>query len=200
MENLLTLWENSGLYQLDFGSGVMLLVGLLLLYLAIVKKFEPLLLLPIGFGAILSNIPGAGLALSAVGSAIYAADPEVLSALANSLNLASWETGSDIYYAFKESASAEHTLAVQTVNDLGYKNGMLYNFYNIAIASGAAPLIIFMGVGAMTDFGPLLANPKTLLLGAAAQFGIFATLLGAIALTTLGIFDFSLELQYLVLI
>ena len=193
MENLYTLWENSGLYQLDFGSGAMIVVGLLLLYLAIVKKFEPLLLLPIGFGAILSNIPGAGLALSAVGSAIYAADPEVLSALANSLNLASWDTASDIYHAFKESSSAEHALAVQTVSDLGYKNGMLYTFYTIAIASGAAPLIIFMGVGAMTDFGPLLANPKTLLLGAAAQFGIFATLLGAIALTTLGVFDFSLK-------
>ena len=82
---------------------------------------------------------------------------------------------------------------MQTVSDLGYKNGMLYTFYTIAIASGAAPLIIFMGVGAMTDFGPLLANPKTLLLGAAAQFGIFATLLGAIALTTLGVFDFSLK-------
>jgi len=193
MENLYTLLENSGLYQLDFGSGAMIVVGLLLLYLAIVKKFEPLLLLPIGFGAILSNIPGAGLALSAVGSAIYAADPEVLSALANSLNLASWDSASDVYNAFKESSSAEHALAVQTVSDMGYKDGMLYTFYTIAIASGVAPLIIFMGVGAMTDFGPLLANPKTLLLGAAAQFGIFATLLGAIALTTLGVFDFSLK-------
>jgi oxaloacetate decarboxylase beta subunit len=94
---------------------------------------------------------------------------------------------------FKESSSAEHALAVQTVTDLGYRDGMLYTFYTIAIASGVAPLIIFMGVGAMTDFGPLLANPKTLLLGAAAQFGIFATLLGAIALTSLGVFDFSLQ-------
>ena len=119
MENLYTLLENSGLYQLDFGSGAMIVVGLLLLYLAIVKKFEPLLLLPIGFGAILSNIPGAGLALSSVGSAIYAADPEVLSALANSLNLASWDSASDVYNAFKESSSAEHALAVQTVSDMG---------------------------------------------------------------------------------
>jgi len=193
MNNLLILWENSGLYQLDIGSGFMLLIGLLLLYLAIVKKFELLLLLPIGFGAILSNIPGAGLALSAVGSAIYAADPEVLRVLASNLNLVGTEADSEIYSAFQESSSATHTLIVQTVNDMGYKDGMLYTFYSIAIASGAAPLIIFMGVGAMTDFGPLLANPKTLLLGAAAQFGIFATLLGAIALTTMGIFDFSLE-------
>ena len=94
---------------------------------------------------------------------------------------------------FKESSSAEHALAVQTVTELGYRDGMLYTFYTIAIASGVAPLIIFMGVGAMTDFGPLLANPKTLLLGAAAQIGIFATLLGAIAMTSLGVFDFSLQ-------
>jgi oxaloacetate decarboxylase beta subunit len=83
-------------------------------------------------------------------------------------------------------------LAVQTANDLGFGNGMLYNFYSVAIASGVAPLVIFMGVGAMTDFGPLLANPKTLVLGAAAQFGIFATVLGAVGLTSLGVMDFSL--------
>ena len=136
MEQLHTLWVNTGLYQMSWGEGLMLLVGILLLYLAIVKNFEPLLLLPIGFGSILANIPGAG---------------------------------------------------------IGEAGGVLYTFYVIGIESGAFPLIIFMGVGAMTDFGPLLANPKTLLLGAAAQFGIFATLLGAIALTALGVFDFSLQ-------
>jgi oxaloacetate decarboxylase beta subunit len=76
---------------------------------------------------------------------------------------------------------------------VGYSDGMLYNFYKVAIGSGIAPLIIFMGVGAMTDFGPLLANPRTLFLGAAAQFGIFATLFGAVALTSMGIMDFSLN-------
>ncbi|CAB9540190.1 Oxaloacetate decarboxylase Na(+) pump, beta chain (EC 4.1.1.3) [uncultured Gammaproteobacteria bacterium] len=136
MEQLNTLWANTGLQQMVWGQGLMLLVGMLLLYLAIVKKFEPLLLLPIGFGAILANIPGAGIAEG---------------------------------------------------------SGILHVFYVIGIESGAFPLIIFMGVGALTDFGPLLANPKTLLLGAAAQFGIFATLLGAIGLTTIGIFDFSLN-------
>ncbi len=136
MEQLHTLWINTGLYQMTWGEGLMMVVGILLLYLAIVKKFEPLLLLPIGFGALLSNIPGANLAVD---------------------------------------------------------GGVLHVFYEIGIGSGVFPLLIFMGVGAMTDFGPLLANPKTLLLGAAAQFGIFATLLGAIALTTLGIFDFSLQ-------
>ncbi|MGF0493019.1 sodium ion-translocating decarboxylase subunit beta, partial [Klebsiella pneumoniae] len=63
--------------------------------------------------------------------------------------------------------------------DMGYSAGVLAIFYKVAIGSGIAPLVIFMGVGAMTDFGPLLANPRTLLLGAAAQFGIFATVLGA---------------------
>lgn len=136
MEQLNSLWLNTGLYQMVWGQGLMLLIGMLLLYLAIIKKFEPLLLLPIGFGAILANIPGAGI--------------------------------------------AEGT-------------GILHVFYVVGIESGAFPLIIFMGVGALTDFGPLLANPKTLLLGAAAQVGIFATLLGAMGLTALGLFDFSLR-------
>ncbi|WP_416695955.1 sodium ion-translocating decarboxylase subunit beta [Candidatus Pseudothioglobus sp. Uisw_050_01] len=136
MEQLKLLWVNTGLYQMDWGQGLMLLVGILLIYLAIVKKFEPLLLLPIGFGALLSNIPGANLAID---------------------------------------------------------GGILNLFYVVGIESGAFPLIIFMGVGALTDFGPLLANPKTLLLGAAAQFGIFATLLGAVGLSVIGVFDFSLK-------
>ena len=136
MDQFSLLWTNTGLYQMSWGQGLMLLVGILLIYLAIVKKFEPLLLLPIGFGALLSNIPGANLAVN---------------------------------------------------------GGILHLFYMVGIESGAFPLIIFMGVGAMTDFGPLLANPKTLLLGAAAQFGIFATLLGAVGLSVIGIFDFNLK-------
>jgi len=136
MEQFNILWNNTGLYQMLWGQGLMLLVGILLIYLAIVKKFEPLLLLPIGFGAILSNIPGANLAVD---------------------------------------------------------GGILHLFYMVGIESGAFPLIIFMGVGALTDFGPLLANPKTLILGAAAQFGIFATLLGAVGLSALGVFDFTLK-------
>jgi sodium ion-translocating decarboxylase beta subunit len=135
MEKLLTIWHSSGLYQVQPGQVIMMAVGLLLLYLAIKRNFEPLLLIPIGFGGLLANIPGAGLA-----------DP----------------------------------------------GGILYMFYSVGIETGAFPLIIFMGVGAMTDFGPLLANPKTLFLGAAAQFGIFVTLIGAVGLTTLGVMDFTL--------
>jgi oxaloacetate decarboxylase beta subunit len=93
-----------------------------------------------------------------------------------------------------QSAGAPLQLAVQQLAEhASYSNGMLYNFYTVAIASGVAPLVIFMGVGAMTDFGPLLGNPKTLFMGAAAQFGIFATVLGAVGLTRLGLMDFSIS-------
>ena len=133
MENLLSLWQSTGLYNFTSGQAFMMLVGFLLLFLAIKKGFEPLLLLPIGFGAILSNIPVAGIA----------------------------EEGGLLYYLY----------------------------YGIKL--GIFPLLIFMGVGAMTDFGPMLANPKTLLLGAAAQFGIFASLLGALALNAVPGLEFS---------
>jgi sodium ion-translocating decarboxylase beta subunit len=136
MDSLLLLWHSTGIYQLEFGQFGMIVICLGLLYLAIKKGFEPLLLVPIGFGGILSNIPGV---------------------------------------------------------DIAVGEGILHQIYVVGIETGIFPLVIFMGVGAMTDFGPLLANPKTLFLGAAAQFGIFATLLGAIGLTSLGIFDFSIK-------
>ena len=135
MENIRLLWESTGLYNFTAPQAVMMAVGFLLLFLAIKKGFEPLLLLPIGFGAILSNIPIAGMI------------------------------------------------------DEG---GILYYMYG-GIKAGIFPLLIFMGVGAMTDFGPMLANPKTLLLGAAAQFGIFATLFGALAMNFLPGMEFSLK-------
>jgi len=135
MENLIALWESTGLYNFSGPQVFMMLVGFLLLFLAIKKGFEPLLLLPIGFGAVLSNIPIAGIA----------------------------EEGGILHYLY------------------------------FGIKSGIFPLLIFMGVGAMTDFGPMLANPKTLLLGAAAQFGIFATLLGALALNMIPGMEFSLK-------
>ncbi len=130
MDKLFTLWQNTGLYQLELGQAVMLLVCLGLIYLAIRKGFEPLLLIPIGFGGVLANLPAAGMA----------------------------EAG-----------------------------GLLALLYDVGLPTSVFPLLIFMGVGAMTDFGPMLANPKTLLLGAAAQFGIFATLIGALAIGMLGI-------------
>ncbi|MDF9391249.1 MULTISPECIES: sodium ion-translocating decarboxylase subunit beta [Methylococcus] len=124
MNGFVELWSSTGLSNFQWGQVVMMTVGFLLIYLAIRKGFEPLLLLPIGFGAVLSNIPVAGIA----------------------------------------------------------EEGGLLSYLYFGIKSGIFPLLIFMGVGAMTDFGPMLANPKTLLLGAAAQFGIFGTLFGALAL------------------
>lgn len=148
------LWKSTGLYGFinlpgsqGWGSLVMIGIGCLLLFLAIKKGFEPLLLIPIGMGCILSNIPFAGIA-EHVG---------IVAAL---------------------SDQGKETL-LQIKNITG---GFIGIFYDLGITSGLFPLLIFMGVGAMTDFGPLLANPKTFLLGAAAQFGIFAALIGAVLL------------------
>ncbi|MFA7146845.1 MAG: sodium ion-translocating decarboxylase subunit beta, partial [Candidatus Riflebacteria bacterium] len=135
-ESLGKLWQSTGLYNFELGQVIMIIVGLVLLYLAISKEFEPLLLLPIGFGGILSNIPVANIA------------------------------GPDGFL------------------------GMIYGF---GIETGLFPILIFMGVGAMTDFGPLIANPRTALLGAAAQFGIFGTLLGAVALSDIANLGFTLK-------
>jgi oxaloacetate decarboxylase beta subunit len=192
MDKLLELWLASGIYNISFGQALMMVIGLVLLYLAIRKNFEPLLLVPIGFGGILANIPEAGLAFSAVENAIHFAKPEVLSALAGALGVEGTDPHA-ILQGYKVASHSVHTAATDIALDAGYNNGMLYNFYLVAIASGAAPLIIFMGVGAMTDFGPLLANPKTLFLGAAAQFGIFATVLGAVGLSMTGVMDFSIQ-------
>ena len=142
------LWMSSGLWQLSAGHVLMISIGLLLLLLAIRYKFEPLLLIPIGFGAILVNIPGAGF------------------------------NDAPIYDAHGQLQSV---------------GGLLHYIYQGGIASGIFPLIIFMGVGALTDFGPMLSNPRTLLLGAAAQFGIFATVLGAAALGSTPLFDFDIR-------
>tara|TARA_B100000886_G_scaffold320422_1_gene261844 strand:+ start:125 stop:1294 length:1170 start_codon:yes stop_codon:yes gene_type:complete len=148
MESLLSLIANSGFAQLQFGQVIMILIALTLLFLAIKHGFEPLLLVPIGFGTLLVNIPGAE----------FDAAP--------------------IYDA---------------LGRLEEPGGLLFYIYDVGIATGIFPLLIFMGVGAMTDFGPLLANPKTLLLGAAAQIGIFSTVLGAVTLSHFGIFDFTIQ-------
>ena len=148
MESLLNLFASTGFSQIQFGQIAMIFVGLMLLFLAIKHGFEPLLLIPIGFGTLLVNIPGAGF----------------------------------------DSAPVRD--AMGTMIEPG---GLLFYIYSIGIETGVFPLLIFMGVGAMTDFGPLLANPKTLLLGAAAQVGIFSTVLGAVTLSYFGIFDFTIK-------
>jgi len=193
MDNLQLLWGSSGLAQIHSGQMFMILIGLLLLLLAIRKGFEPLLLVPIGFGGILANIPGAGMAWSAVENAVHSGDPALLAEIARTLGVAAGDNYRELLTAY-HSAGAPLQLAVQQLAEhASYSNGMLYNFYLVSIASGVAPLVIFMGVGAMTDFGPLLGNPKTLFMGAAAQFGIFATVLGAVGLTHIGLMDFSIS-------
>jgi oxaloacetate decarboxylase beta subunit len=157
--------------------------------LAISKKFEPLLLLPIGFGAILTNIPEIGLSLSPIERLLYENNLDDLQSLLAIINIEF--LGLDDY--IKTASYIELNQLNDIALNMGYKAGILYTFYNVAIGSGIAPLLIFMGVGAMTDFGPLLANPKTLILGAAAQFGIFATVLGALLLDQYGIISFTLK-------
>ncbi|MFO7549974.1 MAG: sodium ion-translocating decarboxylase subunit beta [Haliea sp.] len=192
MDNLLRLWQSTGLAQFEPGQAVMILIGIALLFLAIRKGFEPLLLVPIGFGGIMANIPGAGLAYSAAENALYGSDPAVWAEIATALGSAAVADARALLDTLATADLSQQVAATRVAEEAGYGDGMLYSFYMVAIASGVAPLVIFMGVGAMTDFGPLLANPRTLFLGAAAQFGIFATVLGAVGLTSLGIMDFSL--------
>ncbi len=192
MSNFEILWLQSGLYQIAAGQLIMMAICLLLLFLAIRKGFEPLLLVPIGFGGLLANIPGAGLAFSAVENALHSGDPTALAAMADVFGLKAGASVNELLSAYQSAEGAVYHQADQTAHSLGFGQGVLHTFYQVAIASGIAPLVIFMGVGAMTDFGPLLANPKTLFLGAAAQFGIFATVLGAVGLTAAGLMDFSI--------
>ena len=183
-----SLLSSFGFFYITQGQVIMLFVGLILLYLAINKKFEPLLLVPIGFGTILSNIPEIGLAYSGLEKIIFENDPETLSNLAMLLGL-------DFINAdvVKNLDLVSLSNAEKYAAELGYTSGILYKFYSVSIGSGIAPLLIFMGVGAMTDFGPMLANPKTLILGAAAQFGIFATVIGALYINNFEAFDFTLQ-------
>jgi len=191
-DSFIRLWQETGINQLHTGQFVMILIGLLLLFLAIRKNFEPLLLVPIGFGGILANIPGAGLAYSGLENALYSGNLDLIGTLASTLSIAEWDSVKTLVDAYHQSDMGIQRLVNGIVANAGYGDGMLYKFYLVAIDSGVAPLVIFMGVGAMTDFGPLLANPKTLFLGAAAQFGIFCTVLGAVGLSAVGIMDFSI--------
>lgn len=192
MENLLGLWFESGIYQMTYGQAGMMLICSGLLFLAIRKGFEPLLLVPIGFGGLLANIPGAGLAFSAAENAMLAGDPGFLADMARLLGADISSSAKELMKIYGASDYSTYHAAGELAGAADFHDGMLYSFYKVAIASGVAPLLIFMGVGAMTDFGPLLANPKTLFLGAAAQFGIFATVIGAVSLSALGLMDFSI--------
>lgn len=187
--NLFQFFSTLGIFSITWGQSVMILVGLLLIYLAVNKKFEPLLLLPIGFGALLTNIPEIGLSMSPIEKLIYHNNDIEINSIISSFSI----IDTSISETLKNASYSEIKLLNLAAQDLGYSPGILFIFYETAIGSGIAPLLIFMGVGAMTDFGPLLANPKTLILGAAAQFGIFATVMGALLLDYYGLIEFSLK-------
>ncbi len=142
-EILLKLWQDSGFAAMDIRNAIMLAIGCVLLYLAIVKKFEPLLLCGIAFGCILTNLP-----------------------MANMYHPELWD------------AFMHHKIGYGAI----LTSGGLLDFFYIGVKTSIYPCLIFMGVGAMTDFGPLLSNPKSLLLGAAAQLGVFAAFVGAVLL------------------
>lgn len=144
MNDILEFFNTMGFMNLDWQQGLMLLISFFLLYLAIKKQYEPLLLLPIAFGMLLTNLPGANLFHQELWDAFL--DPN-----------------SPAYHSYGEIMKGA---------------GLLDVFY-IGVKAGVYPCLIFIGVGAMTDFGPLIANPKSLILGAAAQIGIFFTFLCA---------------------
>lgn len=140
VEMLQSLWKSTGFTQGTWQNYVMILVSFVLFYLAIARKFEPLLLLPIAFGMLMVNIPGA----------------------------------SDVLF-FKGYSAENHTLPA------GETGGLFYYLYQ-GVDKVIYPPLIFLGIGAMTDFGPLISNPKSLIIGAGAQLGIFITFFGAILL------------------
>ena len=187
--SLFEFFSTLGIFSITLGQSLMILVGLLLLFLAINKKFEPLLLLPIGFGALLTNIPEIGLSMSPIEKLVYANNPTEINQIISEY----FGIGTDLSLLLKNASYMDLKIINDAAQGMGYAPGILYIFYEVAIGSGIAPLLIFMGVGAMTDFGPLLANPKTLILGAAAQFGIFATVMGALLLDYYGLIDFTLK-------
>lgn len=137
--------RSTGFANIEPGQIIMLIISLILLYLAINKGFEPLLLIPIAFGMLLANLPMAGLM-----------DPPVIQII-------------------------EDPVSGKLIQETLKSGGLLYYLYQ-GVKLGIYPPLIFLGVGAMTDFGPLIANPKSILLGAAAQFGIFVTFIGAVLL------------------
>ncbi len=165
MDAILEFLKQTGFYLFSQGNWkmiAMILIAFVLIYLAIVKKFEPLLLLPISFGMLLTNLPGAGMyhEILFAGGHIH-------------WDLIGGAVVTEEFIAeLKASGVSDAVLATVTVGQ-SISVGLVDILY-LGVKLGIYPCLIFMGVGAMTDFGPLIANPKSLLLGAAAQFGIFA--------------------------
>ncbi len=156
IETMRALWESTGIAHSiahgEWQNYVMIVISFVLFYLAVVKQFEPLLLLPIAFGMFIVNIPGAQ-------AVLYGTDHGL--------------SDQEMWAKYHEAANAGATYTA---------NYGLFHYLEIGVSKVIFPPIIFLGIGAMTDFGPLIANPKSLLIGAAAQLGVFLTFVGAIAL------------------
>ncbi len=172
---LSSLWTTSGLVALDIKSIIMILLSFVLFYLAIVKQYEPLLMLPIAFGMLLTNLPL---------TEMY--HPEL------------WDPATNPYFAPEYVENAGNIIVSftkETSLDYGrvLHDGGLLDMLYLGVKLQIYPPLIFLGIGSMTDFGPLIANPKSFLLGAAAQGGIFFTFLGACVLNLTGIADFTLK-------
>ena len=168
LDGLKSIVKSTGFATGEVRQYIMIAVACVLLYLAIVKGFEPLLLLPIAFGMLLANLPAAG--LTSYTGPSYKFYDSLQDAVVAAKRLGK-ET-SDIIWRYDE-ATGMMKYSLQAAN-----GGLMYYLYH-GVKWGIFPPLIFMGVGAMTDFGPLIANPKSLLLGAAAQLGIFLTFIGA---------------------
>ncbi len=175
VDTLAGLATGSGFAGLTIQSVIMILLSFVLFYLAIVKQYEPLLMLPIAFGMLLTNLPFAG---------VYHAEL--------------WNPATNPYFApeyIEELGNVTVNYVKETSLDYGrvlHEGGLLDMLY-LGVKLGIYPPIIFLGIGSMTDFGPLIANPKSFLLGAAAQGGIFFTFLGACLLNLTGVADFTLK-------
>ncbi len=152
-----TLWQSTGIANATWGNLIMIVVAFALLFLAIAKKFEPLLLLPIAFGMFMANLPASGIM-----------SPPMIQL--------------DLLKHVVEGASNGAVSFDDLRKTMGTESGGLFWWLYQGVKYGIYPPLIFLGVGAMTDFGPLIANPKTILLGAAAQIGIFFTFFGALFL------------------
>lgn len=174
-DTLVGLVVKSGFAGMTIQSVIMILLSFVLFYLAIVKQYEPLLMLPIAFGMLLTNLPFSGL---------YHAEL--------------WNPATNPYFApeyIEQMGEVTVSYVKHTSLDYGrvlHEGGLLDMLY-LGVKLGIYPPVIFLGIGSMTDFGPLIANPKSFLLGAAAQGGIFFTFLGACLLNLTGVADFTLK-------
>ena len=185
VSGMTAIWESTGLANGDWQQYVMILVAFVLLYLAIVKGFEPLLLLPISFGMLLANLPLGGLMDDPTFKyfATLQEAQQYAAPYGKEVTMVSkmfWDVGGQVFTSESAALAAGFDAALPTCSryfrdlyQVANANGGLFYYLYQGVKLGIYPPLIFMGVGAMTDFAPLIANPKSLLLGAAAQLGIF---------------------------